>query len=213
MSSSTQPNSVLLPPHWFITTKISSTQPANVVTVRQVHGDRIIAANQVCGSEIEADGILTTVDGPPAAIYTADCLPLVIVSKQRALALHVSRKSLIKGLLDKASDLIGPACIERVYVGPHICADHFTFESDGPEIKTFKLLYPTAAKSKDGVWHLSLRQAVQAYLDLWGVPDHKIIDANDCNFESLAPSYRRDGRGTAQIFTVVKVTEQPRLYE
>lgn len=199
-------NNIILPHGWHVCSEVCDKLPTETLVPKQVHCGTIVEAQKLASARCEADGVLAGVSDAPIAVQTADCLPLVIVSRDKALALHVSRKTITRGLLDKASDLIAPASIAAVYIGPHICIRHLSFETEGPEVNLFKLLFPTAVDQHNGVTHLSLKRAVAAYLTAWRVPPEKIVDHSYCTFEHAElPSYRRSGQHTyPQLLTTVR---------
>ncbi|MGH9858044.1 MAG: laccase domain-containing protein, partial [Acidobacteriota bacterium] len=98
----------------------TAVRPQEARELIQVHGATIIQTPLDTKKE-EADGALLTADSAPFAIRTADCMPLVMMTDQKALALHVSRKSLVAGLLDAVPDVIEPTQLTHIFIGPHIC--------------------------------------------------------------------------------------------
>ncbi|HLC49704.1 MAG TPA: polyphenol oxidase family protein [Candidatus Andersenbacteria bacterium] len=163
----------------------------NVIFPRLLHGGEITSATICISGETVADGIEVSQAHVKVGVGTADCMPLVILSPKKGLVLHVSRKSLINGLLEKASRIVAPHEITRVFIGPSICSKHFTFNHEGEEITTFKKLFPEAVKEKDTI-HLSLSKAVQTYFDVWGVSEKSIFRDERCTFEDhTLSSYRR----------------------
>lgn len=160
------------------------------ITVNQVHKGAIVNAVDAQRERLDADGILMQRNDQPVAIFTADCLPLVITTDTATLALHVSRKTLIHGLLDHAASLINLADITSVFLCPHICAEHFIFEHEGEDIKRFREKFP-AAITTTLPFHLSLKSAVQTYLDTWHVsPDIIQEDARCTSEDESLPSYK-----------------------
>lgn len=156
-----------------------------------MHGGHILSADDE-GSGIEADGILTQGKSEWIGVVTADCLPLVLVTPETALALHVSRKTLVRGLLDAVPTVLPVAEITNVWIGPHICAEHFTFDWAGEDIVAFQQRWPEAVREEKAKLYLSLRDAVQQYLTDWGVPAAVVQEDGRCTFETLdLPSYRR----------------------
>jgi copper oxidase (laccase) domain-containing protein len=158
----------------------------------QIHGGTIVKAQDLARGRLAADGVLVSTPGTLVAIGTADCAPTVITTAEHALVLHVSRKTLIRGLLDNALTYVAPADISRVYVGPHICEYHFGFEEEGELLKRFRYRYPAAVHFHKGVEYLSLRKALRGILAEWGVDTHRVIEDGRCTFEHpTLPSYRR----------------------
>jgi copper oxidase (laccase) domain-containing protein len=160
---------------------------------KQVHGGRIVSVECLKNKECEADGIVSDVsDGVVVGVVTADCVPVVIATDKRVVVLHVSRKTLIRGLLENVRNIISFKDIESVFIGPHICENHFSFENKGEEIQEFIDRYPMAREKRDGKVYLSMRQALQVFFDKWGVKNEKIIEDGRCTYESdQLSSYKR----------------------
>jgi copper oxidase (laccase) domain-containing protein len=181
------------------------------VKLRQVHGGQIvrITAHNMHDSH-EGDGLVTQEPGITLSIYTADCLPLSITTSHEVGLFHVSRKTLIAGLLEKVPDVMDARDIQKIEVGPHICAEHFSFAVLGPDIQKFAAKFPTAVYGKDPL-HISLLAALTTYLEQWQVLKEKISVDNTCTYESLdLPSYRREfekGNPTLkeQIITTIAI--------
>lgn len=161
--------------------------------MHQVHGGQIVASSACAPpTRPDADGLLLETREQKASIYTADCVPLVLVSDKHALLLHVSRKSLVNQLLDMVPHHLTPSTITYVFIGPHICATHFAFEVMGPELEQFATSFPAAVTRQDTTWHLNLQHVVQAYLDTWKIPVERQVIDERCTYETRAlPSYRR----------------------
>lgn len=150
-----------------------------------------MVADECVPGETSADGIVISHGRQRVAVLTADCMPLVIVTDKAAAVLHVSRKSLIYGLLDKIEDMLDPRQVTGAYVGPHICPHHFNFEWLGEEIRQFQMLFPRAM-SWTKPWQVSLRDAVQSYFDQWELNHSLVVVDHRCTFDCRElPSYRR----------------------
>lgn len=157
----------------------------------QTHGNQIVSSLQLQTGGIEADGVFIGKDMPKGGIATADCMPLVLFGNDAALLLHISRKTLVAGILDTAKEYIRDFHVTDVFIGPHICPQHFIFEKQGPEIIQFAEIFPTAV-TKSKIWSVSLRDAVKSFLDELGVPPAGIIEDGRCTFEDRGLlSYRR----------------------
>jgi copper oxidase (laccase) domain-containing protein len=166
--------------------------PVHVILPRQVHGATIIEVKEYTIEQRRADGIVTAQNDIAIGVLTADCLPLVLIQPQKAVALHVSRKTLIKGLLDRAEKYMEPSEIIGGYIGPHICENDFLFPGRGPEIKRFQQLFPRAVSQTPVGIHLSLRRALDPYFKKWGVKATNLIEDGRCTYEDPALySYRR----------------------
>ncbi len=193
---------------WEVRTNLLSNTPADFVAVNQKHTSDIVWADHVT-TETIADGIAAHAGfTQPFLIRTADCLPLVLITPDVTVALHVSRKSLIAGLLDNVTSFFDTTAVTKVYIGPHICADHLVFEHRGEEVARFVEQYPFASQQSAAGLHLSLAKVVDMYLKQWGVGAAVVVRDGRCTFETVElPSYRRsrkDGtRHADHIATIV----------
>ena len=169
-----------------------SAQPAPARTLQQEHAGQIITA---AGNPptLRGDGWLVAPADPPVAIATADCVPVVVATITGACVLHVSRHTLLAGIVAQALQLLAPQKISGVYIGPHICPDHFLFEYAGPGIITFKQRYPAVCTTTPRGVKISLLTAVQQ--ELVGVLRAGSVSPRidqRCTYETPAlPSYRR----------------------
>ncbi len=153
-----------------------------------------IITRVVKNSSVEADGVLIEKCGVKAGVYVADCLPAVFLASDKGLVLHLSRRSLVRGLPERAEQTVNFKKVERVYVGPHICEKHLVFDHQGfkdRDFYKFKKMFPEAVKEKDGFWYLSIRQALQKYLNKWNIKSEKIKEEGDCVYEDRTLASRR----------------------
>lgn len=101
--------------------------PASWATVDQVHGRRAVRVDRA-GTAGAADGLVTTVPRLPVAIFTADCLGVVMTAPGAVGVAHAGWRGLSAGILEATVDLmeeagaaptaaylgagIGPCCFE-----------------------------------------------------------------------------------------------------
>lgn len=158
----------------------------------QMHGNQIVSSLQLQAAHLQADGVFIGGGMPTGGIVTADCLPLVLFGEKEALLLHISRKTLVAGILDSAKQYLKDFSVTDIYIGPHICPQHLSYKGQGPEIMRFAELFPTAIKKQTSGWSLSLRDAVRGFLNELGVSKIRIQEDGRCTFETPdLPSYRR----------------------
>ena len=72
-----------------------------LVRPRQVHGDTVVAADD-CAPETEADAIVSATRGIAPTVVTADCLPIVVASRNAVAAVHAGWRGLYAGLIARA---------------------------------------------------------------------------------------------------------------
>jgi YfiH family protein len=119
---------------------------ADWATVDQVHGSRAVFVTGPGGAG-PADGIVTTTPGLPAAVFTADCLGVVLSGAGAVGVAHAGWRGLAAGVVECTLELmhevdgpprrahvgpaIGPCCFE---VGPDVAelfSDHVSVTSWG----------------------------------------------------------------------------------
>ena len=106
---------------------------------KQIHSTKIIPAEmlRIAKSTIEADGIYVTQKNEKIAIQTADCLPILIVSedKKLAMAVHAGWRGLAAGILKEALQLYNSFKInsKKIHIAFGPCLGPKKFEV-GPEV-------------------------------------------------------------------------------
>ena len=173
----------------------------NIVLMRQVHGNNVhVAGEKDKGSFIEdCDGLITNEKNIMLGIFTADCMPVLMVSKDKSVkaAVHAGWKGLASEILQnaikifnkkfgiKAEDIV-------VYIGPHI--RECCYEVSADLGKTF------GVRLKNN--RLNLPEAARKILKKEGVKE--IHSSSLCTFcgDDLFFSYRRD-KSEERIITVL----------
>ena len=135
----------------------------------QVHEAELIKINKTTrGSKcitLSSDGLFTEEKNLPLGLYTADCIPCVLATKNQLFNLHLGWRGIYNGLLKKALSLIKSDF--EVFIGPHILYDSFKVQED--LIKKFKELHPNDSiwsKKLDGNFHISLVDLIKLDLSL-----------------------------------------------
>ena len=169
-----------------------------IIWLDQVHSSRVKSVNSFSQDSIEAcDGLYTSEENIALAIKTADCLPLVLSSKEgkELSALHVGWRGLQSGIIENAIAKFKCAKQELVaWLAPCISAQnyevgkdvYFLFQdSDSESISSFKL-----SDNKDK-WIFSLKQECARRLQKF---DIEVITNPFCTFkdEKLFYSYRKN---------------------
>jgi YfiH family protein len=182
--------------------------------LRQVHGADVLTV-QAAGLAGKGDIVVTDRPGLPVAIFTADCVPLVLydpVGRRVALA-HAgwrgtassAARAAVAALVDAGGaretlvGAIGPS------IGP--CC----YEVDEPVKERFDAAFPGrwptwATEATPGKWMLDLWRANLDQLAMAGVEPARIDSAKLCTAcrEDLFFSYRR-GRGEGRLVAVAAV--------
>jgi YfiH family protein len=160
--------------------------------MEQVHGDRIAIIEALTDVDPTADALVTGIPGIALAVQVADCIPLLLTSKQVVAAVHVGRKGLVNEVTRKTLALMkdmGAQAITAI-IGPAICGRCYEVSEDiYQEVVT---LHPFAeSRTAQGTFALDLPAALRSVLSDEGIA---IVNKFRCTHESEDLfSYRRDG--------------------
>jgi len=165
--------------------KIGSAQFMN-----QVHGDHIEVIDAISPEIPTCDGLITKTPNLSLAVMVADCIPLLLVSKEVVGAIHVGRAGLVNGIALKAIQMmrsLGAIEIHGV-LGPSICGSCYEvpFQMQQDVIADHPRAFATTRKGTPG---LDLPKALIADLVAAGVTYEA---STICTFEDeLYFSHRR----------------------
>lgn len=163
----------------------------NIVFAQQVHGTFVKkVSKQDCGTFIpECDGLITNEKNITLAIFTADCMPVFMVSRDLSVIalIHAGWRGLAGGILESAL-----TCYKKdfgilpqdvfAYIGPHISKCCYEVGSDVK--KAFDV--------PESETHLSLSEQAGKQLKTLGVKRVYLNDNCSCHEEQLFFSYRRE---------------------
>lgn len=176
-----------------VASKVGPTQYMN-----QVHGDRIALIEEVTDEVPTADALVTGIPGIALAVMVADCIPLLLSSKESVAAVHVGRRGLVNEITRKTLSLMrdmGATQITAI-IGPAICGSCYEVSED--VFNEVTSLHPFArSQTPQGTFALDLPAALRSVLSDEGVA---IVNKFECTFESDEYfSYRRDGVTGRQV--------------
>ena len=145
--------------------KIGSAQFMN-----QVHGAEIVIVDSVTSEVPTCDGLITTKPAISLAVMVADCIPLLLVSKEAVGAIHVGRAGLVNRIALKAIHTmrsLGSIDIHAI-LGPSICGACYEvpFEMQQDVMQEHPRAFATTRKGTPG---LDLPKALIADLVSAGV--------------------------------------------
>ncbi|TMA66648.1 MAG: peptidoglycan editing factor PgeF [Deltaproteobacteria bacterium] len=189
--------------------------PLPVVTARQVHGTRVETA--AAGPPRQADGLVSATDGQLLGVVTADCMPVLLIDRQRraAAAVHAGWRGAAGGVLEAAVAKLGaafqvaPRALEAA-VGPAVGA--CCYEVGDEVLDAFRArvgdLTAPAWSHRGGRLHLDLRAAARLLLRDAGVGRVAVLGpCTACG--SGYCSYRRDGAGAGRQLSFVGWVSPP----
>ncbi|MEX1004017.1 MAG: polyphenol oxidase family protein [Acidimicrobiia bacterium] len=155
---------------------------AEWATVRQVHGSAVVDAS-ASGDHGEADGLATSATGLALAVFTADCLGVVMHGAGRVAVVHAGWRGVAAGVVANAVERVGD--VASVHIGPHIRPCCFEV---GPEVSARFVGH--LSRTRTGTTSVDLASAVAAQLPV----EPEIIDrCTRCGNDMF--SHRRNGTG------------------
>jgi YfiH family protein len=181
---------------------------AGVVRPRQVHGATVLSLAQ-CREEAgrrEADAVVSTTPGVKIGIVTADCVPLLLASRDGSAvaAVHAGWRGLARGVIGAgvralvAAAGVAPADL-LAGIGPHIGS--CCYEVDAPVLDALRQrfaggLQATLLPARSGHALLDLGALTRAALEREGLPPSAIGESaglcTHCDPRRFH-SHRRDG--------------------
>ena len=184
---------------------IMSTLGVPIVWMDQVHGTKVQLIRENSVHLIEAcDGLYTEKENIALAIKTADCLPLILCSKEgkELTALHVGWRGLHGGIVENA--ILNFKCATQnlvAWLAPCISSTNYEVgrdvyslfkDSDSESISSFK-----TSNNKDK-WIFSLKQECTRRLQKLDV---QVITNTFCTFEDeqLFYSYRKNSSSKRMV--------------
>lgn len=183
-----------------------------IATCRQIHGSlvhRVDEPLQRITRVGEGDGLVVARPGRGVAVWTADCVPVLLYGGGVVAAIH-------SGWRGCAADVVG-AAVEEVSavagvapqrlgmaLGPAVCGDCYTVGRDVVDaLATFDL---DSARWRRGD-RVDLRGFLTARGEALGIPPERIESIGGCTVESPAlASYRRDGAAAGRQWSLAFLT-------
>ncbi len=138
--------------------------------MNQVHGDEIVIIDAISSEVPTCDGLITTAPNLSLAVMVADCIPLLLISKEVVGAIHVGRAGLVNRIaLTAVQKMRSLGAIEiHAVLGPSICGGCYEvpFQMQQDVIAEHPRAFATTRKGTPG---LDLSKALIADLVSAGV--------------------------------------------
>ena len=182
---------------------------AAVAWVRQIHGSDLVEVGSVAdvGCVGEADGLVTARPAHAVAVWTADCVPVLVAGRKTVAAVHAGWRGCAAGIVEAAIEQLWTRHGSRaedldVRLGPAIGPDHYEV---GAEVVA---ALSRRAGSTNGWLHPGSRVDLRAYLrgrlTECGVAADRIADIGGCTAcDPRTASYRRDGEHAGRQWSMV----------
>lgn len=182
-----------------------------VLWLNQVHGANVLQLPPKTTVE-SADAVFTHDDHVLCAVRTADCLPILICSKdgEKIAAVHAGWRGLHAEIIKKTIvEMNCPPSQLLVWLGPAICQEHFEvgeevyhqfFELDQNNAPAF---IPKANKK----YLADLYQIARLQLETIGVWKESLYGGTYCTFhDKKYHSHRRDGESAGRMVSCIMKT-------
>lgn len=193
---------------------LSPAPPIRAVQCPQVHGTTLFDADTLPAGEgpiagPEADGLFSRQSGTMLAVRTADCVPVVLASRDGTAiaALHCGWRGTLGGLLPATVARFRAAGVTPgdlwMWIGPRICGACYEV---GPELADrFRAAFPRQGAAAITADHVDLGAVLRGCATECGIPPNAIRLHPACTRESkeLFPSHRRDANNRGLIYTGV----------
>ena len=171
---------------------LASESGEQIQFMNQVHGNRVVIIETFTDSDPTADALVTGIPGISLAVQVADCIPLLLASKEVVAAVHVGRKGLVNEVALRAIDVMremGAQAISAI-IGPAICGT--CYEVSEEIFEEVATAHPQArSRTRTGTPSLDLPKALIAQLE---AIDVAVVNESICTLENQSLfSYRRDG--------------------
>ncbi len=186
-----------------------------IVTMKQVHGDRIVEVQDKSQKEVgEADGMVTKEKEVFLGILTADCVPVLFCAPEAKVVavVHAGWRGTLLGLAPKmVSHLKNRFGVEsssiEAALGPAIgpCCYEIGADVADPVQKKWGALANKALRTNEGKTFLDLKGLNTALLQESGIPAENISQVGSCTACSTEDffSYRRDGGKTGRQISFI----------
>ncbi len=181
-----------------------ASAPESLICMQQVHGIRTVEVPPQ-PNDRRADALWTRAPGLAVGIYTADCVPILLVDAacQGVAAVHAGWRgsaarmaehavsTFVRGLGVKGRDL-------TAVIGPHIgpCC----YEVDEPVRRAVALDSVFSPAARAGHYQLDLFALNRSQLENVGIQPERIQRVGGCTFcDERYASFRRDGAGVRML--------------
>jgi YfiH family protein len=171
--------------------------------MNQVHGDEIQVIDSISNEIPTCDGLITATPNLALAVMVADCIPLLLISKEAVGAIHVGRAGLVNRIALKAvQQMRSLGAIElHAVLGPSICGSCYEvpFQMQQDVVAEHPRAFTTTRKGTPG---LDLSKALIADLVSVGVSYEA---STTCTFEDEQYFSHRRQNPTGRFAGVVSL--------
>jgi YfiH family protein len=174
----------------------------------QVHGSEVVTVDQSISDPAACsgrhDGLITAEPGVGLMVWTADCVPLVLIGERVVAAIHAGWRGIAAGVIRFAVDKISAEFATTqpelsAFLGPAISPSRYPV---GPEVIAALAQHHIPKDSWRCGDRVDLRGFLEAQLRSLGL--QRVVRVGPCTAETpRLASYRRDGAAAGRQWTVV----------
>jgi len=209
--------------------RLAELLPSEPIWLNQVHSDLVVDAGKTI-SGTDADGSYTTQANVVSVVLTADCLPVLVCTRQGdgVAALHAGWRGLANGILEQGIEKLLAATKRRpedllVWLGPAIGPENFEVGEDVRQsflqqsmqnshyyTQIEQCFTPSKNTSDEkNKWFADIYQLARIRLSLMGVEN--CSGGNYCTYNDKEKfySYRRDGKTGRMASLIWLVSPHP----
>ena len=159
-----------------------------------VHGVDLQEIDEATALTPNVDALATSRSGVPLVTLGADCVPLLMIAGDLAIAAHIGWRGFVDGMADTICDAVtrhgATVAASKVLLGPAICGSCYGIPGD--RAKAIEQVAPTAlVDARAGGVGADIRRGLTAVLSYRGADVQSI---GPCTAEDVQYfSHRRDG--------------------
>lgn len=201
--------------HGFGTRQAGAWVDGPLATVKQVHSNRWVCTDSQPGCLAEADALLCNNPGLMVGVYTADCLPVLVLDPVRRVvaAAHAGWRGTAQGLLLEVVAAMRTCFGTRpedllAATGPAICGACYEV---GPDVAArFQNWFPERT-DLDRRTHIDLVEAARRQLARAGLRESCILSSGLCTCcgGSQFCSHRRTPGGAGRMLAAIGLRKSP----
>jgi hypothetical protein len=179
-----------------------------VAWVNQVHGhDLVDVGVGDVGCVGAADGLMTVRMAHGLAVWSADCVPMLMAGRWTVAAVHAGWRGCAAGIVERSIERLCDVYREEaanleIRLGPAIGADHYRVGTEVVEALARR------AGTDEG-WlqagsYVDLRAFVRRRVVACGVPAEQVVELGGCTAcDPTLASYRRDGARAGRQWSMI----------
>tara|TARA_B100000676_G_scaffold285258_1_gene313719 strand:- start:602 stop:1174 length:573 start_codon:yes stop_codon:yes gene_type:complete len=160
---------------------------SNVASMKQTHSNNVIEVEKE--GIYNADGLITSVKNLKLVVFTADCMPVVLIDNSKIGAIHIGWKGLENKIFYKALEHFNKNQL-KVFIGPHAKNCCYEIKND------LQVKFPNYTMTNDKKLYLDLSREIYNYC----LQNNTQIEiSSECTIHNESyNSYRRDKTSSRQ---------------